>query len=79
VAIERGSGASDGDCSTFVGAAPVFDGTLVGLEAVGRLDVGRVEDEGDALSFRFRFELVDVAGASERSGSAFIEWATRSP
>ena len=84
VRIEVGTGALFGSCDGFrrdgTGSdvtdsdGLVFDGTLADLEAAGSTELARILNSGDAVSFRFTFELADTNDALDRVAQADFVW-----
>ena len=76
VDVEVAHGISGGfdSCAGFEATGVVFSGTLADLDRRGSLDVGRFRSEGEERSFRFTFDLIDVAEAADRSGSVDFVW-----
>ena len=72
--IERGSGAGFRNCSGFEAESTVFEGTLA--ELVERQSQTLLEflNEGDDVSFRFRFEMADVQAAVGTGTAARFSW-----
>lgn len=74
VVVERGTGGSFDDCTTFDADTTVFDGTLAQLVRSEPIAAGQALNQGDAFTFRFRFALQDVQAALGRSSTLDIVW-----
>ncbi|MCC6438811.1 MAG: hypothetical protein IT196_27560 [Acidimicrobiales bacterium] len=74
VVVELGGGAAFGDCARFVPRGTVFSGTVADLVAAGPLPVAVARNSGDALGFRFRFELVDDGRAMGQAAAVDLVW-----
>lgn len=71
--IERGAGGEYGSCAGFEPDERVFAGRLADL-GEGTVPLLLVRNEGESVSFRFRFELADESDAAGRSGSVDFVW-----
>lgn len=74
VVVEGGQGGGFGDCRGFTSGGQVFAGTLGDLAASGWLDLGRVVNAGDRVSYRISFEVQDREEALGRTASASFVW-----
>lgn len=73
VVVEDGSGGGFDDCVGFESEELIYEGVLADLERTP-LDLGRIRNTGESLSFRFTFDLRDDADAVGRVGSVDFIW-----
>lgn len=71
--IEHGRGGRFGDCSAFEPETVVFEGSLGDLEE-GVLDLGVFRSQGEDMSLRFTFDLLDEIDAAGRRGAVDFMW-----
>lgn len=74
VRVERGLEGSFESCDGFSPTAELFDGTLATLADEDAVAAGVFRTDAQAASFRFTFDLLDVAEAADRSGSVDFVW-----
>ena len=72
--VERGTGASYGDCEGFETTETLFVGRLSELAAVSPMPLGRLLNQGDAIAFRFVFELADEEAAVGQASATDFIW-----
>jgi hypothetical protein len=74
VEIESGAGGGFGDCEGFTPTERIFDGTLARLDDAGVIALGSIYNSGEAIVYRFRFELRDESEAVGRQSSLDFVW-----
>ncbi len=74
VEAEWGQGGGFGSCDGFIPTEQLYDGTLGALSAGDPLPVAGFLNQGEAISFRFRFELQDDARALGKAASVDFVW-----
>lgn len=72
--IEQGTGAGFRDCEGFEPESTLIEGTLTELVALGSQPLQEFLNEGDELSFRFRFEMEDVQAAVGQTTTVDFSW-----
>ncbi len=74
MSVERGTGAGYDDCDNFEATETVFTGRLSDLVELSPVSLGRLLNQGDAISFRFEFELADEEAAVGQSSATDFIW-----
>lgn len=74
VVVESGTGAGFGSCAGFEPDESVFSGTVWAMAAVDPKVVGTLRNQGDGLTFRFRFELLDDGRAVGQATALDFVW-----
>ncbi len=74
VEAEWGQGGGFGSCDGFVPEKQLYEGTLASLTEREPLPVAGFVNQGDAISFRFRFELQDDERALGKVTSVDFVW-----
>ncbi|MCP3912602.1 MAG: hypothetical protein GY713_16805 [Actinomycetia bacterium] len=74
VAIEWGQGAGYESCEGFERGGSVYAGTMAALAGGDPITVATLRNQGDDISFRFRFELLDDDRAVGLASSVDFVW-----
>ncbi len=74
VDAELGSGGGYGSCDGFVASEVAFSGSVTDFAQTDPLRVAKLRNQGDGLAFRFRFDVLDDAGAIGQAASVDFVW-----
>lgn len=74
VEVESGNGGGFGSCDGFEPAQSVFSGTIWTMAALDPRVVGTLRNQGDGITFRFRFELLDDGRAVGQATALDFVW-----
>ena len=77
--VDAGTDGRFADCVAFERRETVFEGTLAELVEAEPLELGRFHNQGDDMSFRFRFEMADEQGAVGQLSTVDFAWEVTPP
>lgn len=74
VDVDAGTGGGFDDCDSFAADERVYSGTVADLATSPPIDVATVRNQNESMTYRFRFEVLDEAGAVGQAAAVDIVW-----